>query len=226
MNRLYDAETGYRFFCSWSGGKDSCLSLYRTLNAGNTCVSLLTMIDETGGHSRSHGLPPKALEAQAESLGLPLRIAATSRACYETLFKEQAVRFKEEQTTHGVFGDIDIEHHREWVERICIESGIKAYLPLWKENRRGLVRQFIGAGFKAIIVVVNNEKIPRRFLGRTIDLGLVGELEAIGVDACGENGEFHSFVYDGPLFKKKLSVVQDACIEKDGYTFLPLEVSL
>jgi diphthine-ammonia ligase len=213
-----------RFFCSWSGGKDSCLSLYRAIKAGYSCASLLTMIDETGKHSRSHGLFPEALKSQADAMEIPLRIAAASWGNYEKQFKEQAAFFRSLNVLHGVFGDIDLEPHREWVVRVCRESGVTAHLPLWKGVRRTLVQEFIDTGFKALIVVVNTKKMPEKFLGRLIDTELVNELESIGVDACGENGEFHTFVFDGPLFKKKLDVVKEAAIYKDEYVFLPITV--
>lgn len=214
-----------RFFCSWSGGKDSCLSLYRAFKAGYSCVSLLTMIDESGKHSRSHGLVLETLMAQAKAMDLPLRTAKATWENYEAQFKEQINHFKNDNVLHGVFGDIDLEPHRKWVERVCRESGVTAHLPLWKGVRRTLVHEFIDAGFKALIVVVNTKKMPTRFLGRLIDAALINELEAIGVDACGENGEFHSFVFDGPLFKKPLYFTKGDVIANEGYSFLPITVS-
>jgi diphthine-ammonia ligase len=214
-----------RFFCSWSGGKDSCLALYRSIMAGNSCASLLTMIDETGNHSRSHGLSPEALAAQAHSLGIPLKTASTTWDSYESIFKTNSTEFVKSGVTNGVFGDIDLLPHREWVERVCGDIGITAHLPLWQANRRALVTEFVSAGFKAIIVVVNTSKMPERFLGRTIDLDLVAELEAVGVDACGENGEFHTFVFDGPIFKKRLDFTHSNIIKQNEYVFLPLNVS-
>jgi diphthine-ammonia ligase len=154
-----------------------------------------------------------------------LRTAAATWGNYESQFKSQVAVFKNENVLHGVFGDIDLEPHREWVERVCNESGITAHLPLWKGVRRDLIGEFLSAGFKALVVVVNTKKMPERFLGRLIDAALVNELEAIGVDACGENGEFHSFVYDGPLFKKRLSFTKGNVLSNEGYAFLPISVS-
>jgi diphthine-ammonia ligase len=223
--RKSSSEQILRFFCSWSGGKDSCLSLYRALNAGYSCSSLFTMIDETGNHSRSHGLFPETLKAQAAAMGIPLRTAAATWGNYELQFKKQASLFRDENVLHGVFGDIDLEPHREWIERVCREAGITPHLPLWKGVRRTLVQEFIDAGFKALVVVVNTRKMPDRFLGRLIDATLVDELEAIGVDACGENGEFHTFVFDGPLFRRNLYFSKGTAIVNDGYAFLPIDVS-
>jgi uncharacterized protein (TIGR00290 family) len=217
-------EQGPRYFCSWSGGKDSCLSLYRAIKAGYACASLFTMIDESGRRSRSHGLPPEALKAQSEAMGIPLRTASATWENYESQFKKQAALFRNENILHGVFGDIDLEPHREWVERICRESGITAHLPLWKSVRRTMVHEFIEAGFKALIVVVNTKKMPGEFLGRCVDETLVRDLEAIGVDACGENGEFHTFVCDGPLFKRPLCFTKGDIVANEEYVFLPITV--
>lgn len=216
----------HRFFCSWSGGKDSCLALWRALNAGYECASLFTMIDESGRHSRSHGLTPELLAAQARAIGIPLRTAAATWGSYERQLKEQLARFRQEGVRHGVFGDIDLEAHREWVQRVCRQCGVAAHLPLWNEPRRTLLREFIGAGFTAIIVVVNTKKMPEHFLGRVFEPSLLTELEEIGVDACGENGEFHTCVCDGPLFKTPLNLMRHPVVRKDEYVFLPLSATI
>lgn len=212
-----------RFFCSWSGGKDSCLALFRMIKTGNVCEGLFTMIDETGEHSRSHGLPPDLLRKQSQALELPITTAAANWNSYENEFKKKLEYFKTNGLKHGVFGDIDLEPHRAWVDRVCSECNFTAHLPLWQEKRRTLVSEFIGADFKALIVVVNTNMIPERFLGRVIDHKLVCELENIGVDACGENGEFHTFVYDGPLFSNPVDFRITDIIAKDEYRFLSLD---
>ncbi|MBN1576697.1 MAG: diphthine--ammonia ligase [Chitinispirillaceae bacterium] len=213
-------DNRFDFFCSWSGGKDSCLALYRMCNAGHRCRTLFTMIDECGIHSRSHGLTVVTLEAQADGMDLPIRAGRASWDSYEYEFREHASRLRREGINHGVFGDIDLDPHRDWVERVCAEAGITAHEPLWKGKRSALVREFIEAGFRARIVVINTELMPGRFLGREIDMFLVGELEALGIDACGENGEYHSFVYDGPLFRHSLDMTDYRSAENDGYVFL------
>jgi uncharacterized protein (TIGR00290 family) len=158
-------------------------------------------------------------------MGIPINTAITTWGDYENNFKRLISQLKNENVADGVFGDIDLEPHRVWVERVCGESGITPHLPLWKENRRNLVEEFIREGFKALIVVVNRTMMSERFLGRLIDTDLIEELEAEGVDACGENGEFHTFVYDGPIFKKKLKYVTDTKVHFEQYTFLPVTAS-
>lgn len=180
------------------------------------------MIDETGNHSRSHGLHPDVLRAQAEEMGLPIIMTCASWNSYEAQFKANACHFREQGIMHGVFGDIDLEQHREWVERVCRESDLTAHQPLWQSARRELVREFISTGFKAIIVVVDTNQMPVDFLGREIDEVLIGELESIGVDACGENGEFHTFVYDGPLFKRKVDFKMGSVLNIDNHWVLPI----
>ncbi len=213
-----------RFFSSWSGGKDSCLALYRALCAGHSCESLFTMINEDGTRSRSHGLTPDILAMQADAMNLPVCTVSASWDSYEKQFKSQTLQFASIGITHGVFGDIDLEPHREWVERVCNETGITSHLPLWLGNRRALVNEFIDTGFKAMIVMINTSLMPAKYLGQTITLELADELESIGVDACGENGEFHTFVYDGPLFKKSLSVKYSDPVYNENYVGLPLGV--
>lgn len=220
---MSEKDNNSNFFCSWSGGKDSCLALYRMIQEGYKCQSLLTMLDETGLHSRSHGLTPDTLRIQAQAMGLPVKTGTATWGAYEEQFKILAGEFKCENITHGVFGDIDLQPHRDWVERVCNETGITAHLPLWNEQRRTLVEEFIREGFKACIVVVNCSMMSERFLGRVIDIPLVHELEAEGIDACGENGEFHTFVFDGPLFKKKMHYTAGDTITLNNYSYLPIK---
>lgn len=223
MNTEIGMNIPIHFFCSWSGGKDSCLALNRMLNAGNICNGIFTMIDETGEQSRSHGLHPELLKKQSMMLNLPLYTANANWENYEDEFRKKLSLLKLGGLSNGVFGDIDLEPHREWVERICNECGFRPHLPLWKEDRCALVNEFIEAGFKAVIVVVNTKKMPQRFLGRNIDHKLIVELKETGIDVCGENGEYHSFVYDGPLFKNPVQYSVNKTHSVGEYRFLELE---
>ena len=221
---IRESSTGesFRFFASWSGGKDSALALYRMVRQGHCCSSLLTMLDESGETSRSHGLSPGVLRAQAEALKIPILMAATTWEGYEAQFRRSAETLKARGTLHGVFGDIDVEPHRAWVERVCRESGVTGHEPLWRESRRALVREFLAAGFKAIVVAVDTERFPPDFLGRRFDENFVEEMEALDLDPCGESGEFHTFVYDGPLFHREVSFKRGAPCPLDNRLSLPL----
>ncbi len=213
----------FSFFCSWSGGKDSCLALYRMIKAGHSCKSLFTMIDETGNTSRSHALSPAILNAQASAMQIPLATDSASWNDYESVFQKQLHSFKKSGFDHGVFGDIDLDDHRLWVERVCQNANIIPHEPLWQESRRELVMEFLKEGFKALIVVVNTTLMPGNFLGRTIDEALIEELEECGVDACGENGEYHTFVYDGPLFNNPIQFCLGDKTEIEGYSMITIK---
>ena len=208
------------FFCSWSGGKDSCLALYRAVLKGGRPACLLTMLTEGGEKSRSHGLPLSVLQNQARALGIPLVVRSASWEDYTSVFTEVLREFKSRQIDNGVFGDIDIDDHLQWVEDVCKPIGITPHHPLWQRPRKQLLKDFLGAGFKATIVVVQASKLDKSFLGRELDADLLEEIEAQGADAAGENGEYHTVVTNGPIFSAPLSIRFGEPFEEDGYWFI------
>ncbi|RZT94992.1 diphthine--ammonia ligase [Rivibacter subsaxonicus] len=193
--------TGPRAFCSWSGGKDSMLALHRSLDAGVRVEALLTMFDESGARSRSHGVPPALMRAQAQSLGIPLVEGRAGWSDYEAVFTQQLRTFAAEGLTHGVFGDIDLQPHRDWEEKVCAGAGLEALLPLWQQPRRALVDELLALGYRSRVVCVDARYLDASFCGREFDAAFIADLPP-GVDACGENGEFHTFVFDGPRFAR------------------------
>ncbi|MEW6680839.1 MAG: diphthine--ammonia ligase [bacterium] len=214
-----------RTFTSWSGGKESMLSCYRARqNSGIEVTYLLNMVSEDGRFSRSHGIPSDLLKAQAEAIGIPILQRKTLWKTYEEEFKMAVLDLKGYGITAGIFGDIDLAGHRDWVERVCKEVGIKPILPLWKNEREELMLEFIRVGFKAIIVACNSNFLGKEWLGREIDQGLINDLKALPIDLCGENGEFHSFVYDGPIFKNPIEFIKGKKALEDNR--LLLEVKL
>ncbi len=215
---------GRDFFCSWSGGKDSCLALYKAIQKGGHPRCLLTMFGDDGERSKSHNLPPEVIAAQAGALAIPSSIGSASWGEYEKVFLGYLADLKNDGLVDGVFGDIDLVPHREWVERVCCEHGMMAHLPLWQEARRKLLADFIEAGFKAVIVVVDEKKLDRSFLGRELDWQTIDDLEAAGVDACGEEGEYHTVVAGGPIFGHDLNFKYGKISHNEGYGFL--DVSL
>lgn len=194
------------FVMSWSGGKDSALAYYRAVVEGHVPLTLFTMFEEDGTKSRSHGLPIEVMEAQAERMGLPLIIGKASWSGYEKEFIEQLKKFKAQGIDMGVYGDIDLQDHLDWVEKVSAEAEIGVLHPLWQEPRKSLLKELIEEGFKSVITVVDTSRLDEHFLGREFTHELIDELEAAGVDACGEKGEFHTIIVDGPIFVEPVPV--------------------
>lgn len=213
------------FLCSWSGGKDSCFALMKAVQSGSTPKVLLNVLNEEGRISRSHGIPAAILEAQASSAGLPVHLISSSWQEYERHFTNALADLKERfSLTHAVFGDIDLQPHRDWEEKVCSNAGLSALLPLWQQDRRQLVMAMIGSGIEAMIVSCNTV-MGEKFLGRLITPELVQELESLGVDACGENGEFHTLVLNCPLFSKPIQTRIDRTIQHENYWFCELRLT-
>jgi uncharacterized protein (TIGR00290 family) len=200
---------------SWSGGKDSCLALWRARQSGLTIRRLITAMDESGDSSRSHGIPPALLTAQASALQTDLRFYGTSWATYEEKFIATLREALDDGIDHAIFGDIDLLPHREWEEKVCAQAGLTALLPLWLEPRRTLVDEFLALGFKAVVVCVNGNYLTEDFCGREFDAAFLASLPP-GVDACGENGEFHTFVYDGPAFNAPVRFQRDQVLRYES----------
>jgi diphthine-ammonia ligase len=196
--------------CSWSGGKDSALALDLAVEAGARPQALLTMLGEDGRRSRSHGLARAVLEAQAGALGVPLVTGAASWAGYSDLAAVRA------DATACVFGDIDTDGHRSWCRRACHAAGLVAHHPLWRRPRRVLLDELLARGWRATVVTVRADVLDASMLGRVLDHDLVDEFEAAGVDPCGEFGEYHTVVTDGPLFAAPVSIVPRGRVRRGG----------
>ncbi len=179
---------------SWSGGKDSCYAALLAQQQGFVLKGFLAVLNEEGAISRSHGIPAEILQKQAEAAGVPLQLVAASWQQYEQKFTEALLQAKQKwDVSHVIFGDIDLDEHRAWEEKVCEKAGLTAVLPLWKKDRKQLVLQMIEEGMQMMIVSCNTQ-MSERFLGRYLNKELVAELEALGIDPCGEEGEFHTLV--------------------------------
>ena len=215
-----DPLTGRRFFCSWSGGKDAYLALQRAVRRGGEPAALVCMLHEAGVVSRGHGLPLALLEEQAAALGVPLVTRATTWDGYEATFVSLLHELRAQGVEAGVFGDIDLEAHREWVEGVCEVAGLGCHLPLWQEPRRRLLDEFLAGGSRATIVAVDSSRLGAEFLGLELDDDVVARLESAGADACGEEGEYHTMVTQAPLFSRPIPLVWDGTGERDGHYVL------
>ena len=193
---------------NWSSGKDSALALYKTLqNSEIEIFSLLTSVNKKYNRISMHGVRTELLEQQAKSIGLPLHIMEIpempSMEDYEEVMRETLTKFKEKGITHSIFGDIFLEDLRKYREDKLAEMQLEAIFPLWKIPTKDLIHEFLDLGFKTIVVCVNERNLDKSFVGRIIDAQFIADLQA-DVDVCGENGEFHTFTFDGPIFKKPI----------------------
>jgi diphthine-ammonia ligase len=198
-------------FVSWSGGKDSCLAGYKAILEGVDVSHLLNFLSRDGRKSVSHGIKSELLCAQAEVMGIPITQRRTTWKTYEQEFKKAASKLKRLGVEVGVFGDIDSRPHRDWIERVCGDMGIKPVWPLWKQERESVVNEFIGAGFVAVVVATKADLLGEEWVGRRLDKNFVEDLKKHqNVDICGEDGEYHTFVIDGPIFKRKINILESS----------------
>ncbi len=206
----------------WSGGKDSCLACYRAKSEGYNIVSLFNFTNYDGKNSISHGLSSQIIRKQVSLLDIPLLQKAMPKQNYREEFKKVINAWKKNAGIAGiVFGDIYLQEHKEWIDKVCSELNVEPILPLWKEDTRVLINAFIKAGFKAKIVSTDAKFLGEEWLGREVDRMLVKDLENLGnIDLCGEKGEFHTFVYDGPIFKKAVEFSFGKKTQKNGHWFL------
>ncbi|MBO9154328.1 diphthine--ammonia ligase [Chitinophaga sp. GCM10012297] len=217
------AHSPENIICSWSGGKDSCFAFMQAVQEGHRPVALLNVLNENGLISRSHGLPPAILQQQAAALQLPIHLQPSSWAEYEKHFTATLAEVKAQYgATAAVFGDIDLQPHRDWEEKVCAAAGLRALLPLWQLDRKMLVYRMLEQGVKCRIVSCN-EQLGEDFLGRMLDDVLVADLEAAGVDVCGENGEFHTVVTDCPLFNIPVALPPYRKVKHEQYWFMDWE---
>jgi uncharacterized protein (TIGR00290 family) len=205
---------------TWSGGKDSAMALYELQKAREYEMSaLLTTVTKDYDRISMHGVRRTLLEQQADSAGYHLEQVFISKSSsneeYETKVREVLKKYLETGVTVVAFGDIFLEDLRKYREENLSKIGMKAIFPIWKRNTTELARAFINSGFKAIITCVDSKVLDKGFVGRHFDEQFLSELPA-NVDPCGENGEFHSFVYDGPIFRKRLLCALGEIVFRDN----------
>jgi diphthine-ammonia ligase len=212
-----------KLFSSWSGGKECALATYKAISQGHEVLYLLNFVSEDGERSRSHGIRARIVALQARAAGIPLVQVKTSWEDYEENFKKAVGKLRNKGIEGGVFGDTDLEEHREWVERVCSEVGIKALLPFWGTKPEELIDEFLRSKFKAIVVAT---RLDETFLGKVLDETLIGQISKLGSHPCGENGEYHTFVTEGPIFRKALKVTNGQSKKMDNVWFWDISAEL
>jgi uncharacterized protein (TIGR00290 family) len=209
---------------SWSGGKDSALALHTLRTEGRSEVrALLTVMTAEYGRVSMHGIRREVLQPQAAALGLPvlevLIHPQTGMAGYETVMRETLAQQAAQGVTAVAFGDIFLEDLKKYREDKLASAGLAAVFPLWKKDTAQLARQFIADGFRAVLSCVDTQKLPAAFAGREYDARLLADLPP-GVDPCGENGEFHTLVYAGPVFSCPLHIARgESVLREERFCF-------
>jgi diphthine-ammonia ligase len=227
MNHIVNWKNGahgHKFIASFSGGKDSVLALHKSMQVGEA-IGLIVMLEEGGKRSRSHGMPPELIRAQAESIGLPVYTAAASWDDYEDVFMGLLEQAKHQGAEVLVTGDLDMPVEGCWHDKVTQNVALKLGMPLWRMDHEEAVKEFIDLGFVSVLVTVNlSLGMQEEDLGRTLTHEYVKELQARGIDPCGEGGEFHTTVIDGPIFKKPIPVRKSSIVRNGEYAFMPLEL--
>jgi len=194
-----------KFAISYSAGKDCNLAMHKMILEGHTLVALVTTVNREQQRSWFHGIPESLLEASAASLGVPLIAAESTPDNYTEALVEALIRARELGAEAVAFGDIDIDQHKEYDDDVAEQAGLISILPLWKMDRDQVIDEQLNSGIKAVIKLVDKSQLDESFLGQTVTFDLVEKIKAAGADACGENGEYHTFVYDGPCFAEPVA---------------------
>jgi uncharacterized protein (TIGR00290 family) len=215
-----------RTLLSWSSGKDSAWALYKLQqDPGIDLVGLFCTVNKEFDRVAMHAVRVELLQKQAESIGLPLEIIEIPYPCsnaeYEKVMGQFVERAKNDNVEYFAFGDLFLEDIRNYREEKLKGSGIKPVFPIWGIPTDRLSREMIGSGLRTVITCINPEQIPKEFVGREFDEGFLDSLPAT-VDPCGENGEFHSFVFDGPMFKEKIEISVGDIVHRDDFVFADL----
>lgn len=211
-----------KFIASYSGGKDSVLAIHRAIEQGYEPVVFIITYNTDKNRSWFHGIPEEVLESVSKSVEIPIKIIKTSGEKYEENFEKALKYGKDLGADFCVFGDIDIEAHKEWCVNRCENVGIEWLFPLWQEDRKKLVYEFIDSGYTANITVINKDMLDDRFLGKKLSKELLEEIENEGADVCGENGEYHTFASAGKLFKHRVEYSLGEIIHENNYGIVPI----
>jgi len=208
------------YIASWSGGKDSCFALYEAMGRGYQISHLVNFISKEFHRVSFHGTEARLIQLQSHALRIPVLQKETTWDGYEQEFKE-AVRSLISGGTEGmVFGDIYLQEHKDWVERVCHDLGIEAIEPLWGKKMEDILNGFVKEGFEAIIVSAQSDLVDKDWIGKRLDNVFIEYLQKKGIDICGENGEYHTIVTNGPIFDGRIRLIESKVISRNNYWFL------
>ena len=211
----------------WSGGKDSCFACHRAISAGLKVTHLVNFADASLGRSLSHGIGAPVLACQVRAVGLPLVQRPVLKGSYEAVFKETMRELKAMGVAGLVTGDIDFNAHRVWLERVCGEAGLVLHMPLWGMTPWEIMNGLVAVGFRALIVSLQAKALGEEWLGSEMSKSFFEELRKLEqsnqVHPCGESGEYHTLVIDGPMFSRPLRIGRAERYQKDGRWFLDVK---
>ncbi len=209
---------------SWSGGKDCCLAYWKAMSQGLHVQYLLNTYREDSGRVAFHGVRAELIRKQADALGKTLIQKKVGNDNYEEMFLGALTELKSKGVEGVVFGDIDVGQNREWCERVTRRAGLDSIFPLWNMDQKEIMEEFIGAGFKAIVIALDSKFLTRDDLGKRIDVAWVRRIEGLrrratdaSITYCGENGEYHTFVFGGPSFKSDIKIKTGNPVMRNGY---------
>lgn len=222
IRKTTELLAGKKFVCSFSGGKDSTLALHRAIMCGGLPQALIMTYNTDAGRTWFHGIPEPIVKRVEQALGIPIQIMRTPGEEYGLRLEAELRAQKEAGAQVCVFGDIDLEGHLTWCTERCENVGITPLFPLWQEERAALVYEFIDSGFEAYITVLDTQKMSDRFLGDRLSREVADAIRAEGADICGENGEYHTFVANGPIHQAPIPHTFGKPFMQDHYAILPL----
>ena len=210
-----------KFVMAYSGGKDCTLALDRMLRAGHTCAALMVTVGIKGRYSYLHIFTRDVLEKFSESLGIPLILVPSKSQHDAAAVRDALIRAKELYGAEAVCtGDIDFEDARSWNESRAKEAGLLSFFPLWTEDRYKLLDEFFDRGFTCLFKAIDTSFLPEEMLGQPLTRDCISFFEKNGVDVCGEKGEYHTVVVNGPIFKKEIEFRYDRVYHNGKYCSL------
>lgn len=214
---------------SWSGGKDSCLAYWKAKSDGLDIGYMLNTYRRDSGRVAFHGVKAEFIQVQSSAMGIPLIQTQVGDSDYEARFLEALSELRGNGVEGVVFGDIDVRQNRDWCEGVCRKAGLDSIFPLWMRNQKSIMEEFIDAGFKAVVVALSSKFLEKGDLGRSLDGRWLERIESLRgmakgdcITYCGENGEYHTFVYGGPVFKREIRFAPGEIVSNDSYFLLDL----